>query len=630
MNFFEHQQRARTSSRRLVALFALATVGIVVVLDLMVWLVTRSPEAVVLMTVLVPTVIIVSSLVRVAMLRGGGAEVARSMGATPVAEDTREPSLRRLRNVVEEIAIASSVPMPQVYVMEEEAGINAFAAGYSPNDAVIAVTRGALQRLNRAELQGVIAHEFSHILNGDMRLNIRLMGVLFGIMVVSIIGRRILMHVRGGRDSRGVAAVLMIGAALALAGYVGLFFGRLIKAGVSRSRENLADASAVQFTRQTDGLAGALKKIAGLPDGSRLGGAGTEEVSHMLFGEGLGFSSWFATHPPILERIKAIDPSFDAKAFETVRARWMRTPPNGAEEDRALGFAPDGTRLAAAANLPDARAPVNIEPLAVAAQVGAPALDDVQRAEAISGALTDELRDLARRQDRAVPLVLALLLDADAGLRQRQLAEVAQIIDPATAAATLELHDTVSRLHPMLRLPLAALAFPVLRRRPRPDLARFLSCCERLIGLDGRVSLSEYCLGRLLRRQVVESLDPSRHAPIGRRKLVTLQAEVETLLAVVAQQGHDSALEARRAYLTGMERALPGAATRYAPPPDFVAALEGALALLDQVEPRGKALLVEGLVATIGHDGEVSVVEAELLRTICAVLHCPLPPMLEH
>lgn len=350
----------------------------------------------------------------------------------------------------------------------------------------------------------------------------------------------------------------------------------------------------------------------------------------MLFGEGLGFSSWFATHPPILERIKAIDPSFDAKAFEAVRARWMLTPPNAVEEDRALGFASDGTRLAVAANLPDARASVNIEPLSVAAQVGTPALDDVQRAEAISGALTDALRDLARRQDRAMPLVLALLLDADAGLRQRQLAEVAQAIDAATAAATLELHGTVSRLHPMLRLPLAALAFPVLRRRPRPDLARFLSCCERLIGLDGRVSLSEYCLGRLLRRQVVESLDPSRHALTGRRKLVTLQAEVEALLAVVAQQGHDSAMEAKRAYLAGMERALPGANTRYAPPPDFVMALEGALGLLDQVEPRGKALLVEGLVAAIDHDGEVCVAEAELLRTICAVLHCPLPPMLEH
>ena len=629
MNFFERQQQARTSSRRLVLLFVLATLGIVFVLDLMVWLVLGSPELVLLMTVLAPVVIGVSSLVRVAMLRGGGAEVARSMGAVPVASDTTEPSLRRLRNVVEEISIAASVPMPQIFVMEEEAGINAFAAGYAPSDAAIAVTRGALDRLNRDELQGVIAHEFSHILNGDMRLNIRLMGVLFGIMVVSIIGRRILMHVRGGRDSRGVAAVLMIGAALALAGYVGLFFGRLIKAGVSRSRETLADASAVQFTRQTSGLAGALKKIAGLTDGSRLGSAGTEEVSHMLFGEGLGFSSWFATHPPILERIRAIDPSFDPREFETQRARWMLAPPSAAEEDLALGFAPDGSRLASIASLPDGASQVAVRPAAVAAQVGVPGSDDFRRAEAISGAIPDDLRDLAGRQDGAVPLVLALLLDADADLRQRQLAEVAQGLDTPTAQRAHALYPEVSSLHPMLRLPLASLAFPMLRRRPRPELARFLACCEKLIGLDGRVSLSEYCLGRLLRCQVVESLDPSRHASAGRRKLVTLQAEIEALLAVVAQQGHASALEAKRAFLAGMAIALPGVTARYAPPPDFVAALEGALGLLDQVELRGKALLVEGLVATIGHDGAVCVAEAELLRTLCAVLHCPLPPLLE-
>ncbi len=629
MNFFEHQQRARTSSRRLLVLFALATLGIVLTLDLMVFLVFGDPALVVGMTVLALTVIGVSSLVRVAMLRGGGAEVARAMGAMPVAEDTRDPSLRRLRNVVEEIAIASSVPMPQVWVMEEEAGINAFAAGYSPADAAIAVTRGALDRLNRAELQGVIAHEFSHILNGDMRLNIRLMGVLFGIMVLSIIGRRILMHVRGGRDSRGVAAVLMIGAALALAGYIGLFFGRLIKAGVSRSREYLADASAVQFTRQTDGIAGALKKIAGLSDGSRLTGAGTEEVSHMLFGEGLGFSSWFATHPPILERIKAVDPSFDPKAFETVRARWMLNPPNAAEEDLALGFAPDGSRLSAAA-LPAMAEQIAVSPQKVVAQVGTPASDDFQRAGEIAVELPAELRELARRHDQAMALVLALLLDADTGLRQRQLAEVAQIIDAPTARLTAELHADVSILHPMLRLPLAALAFPVLRRRPRPELARFLQCCERLIGLDGRVTLSEYCLGRLLRLQVVESLDPSRHAASGRRKLVQLRAEVETLLAVLAQQGHAGALAAQRAFVAGMAQVFPGAAARYAPPEDFVASLERVLPLLDQVEPMGKALLVEALVASISHDGMVSVAEAELLRTLCAVLHCPLPPLLEH
>ncbi|MCX7556064.1 M48 family metallopeptidase [Xanthomonadaceae bacterium JHOS43] len=646
MNFFERQQQARASSRRLVFLFALAVIGIIAAIDLAVWFalgvsqplhdVERSGAAgdsrvaiLVVVSLLTLAVIGISSLVRIAMLRGGGAEVARSMGATPVSPDTTDPALRRLRNVVEEIAIASSTPMPEIYVMEEE-GINAFAAGYSPNDAVVAVTRGALDRLNRDELQGVVAHEFSHILNGDMRLNIRLMGVLFGILVLGIIGRRILMHVRGGRDSKGVAAVIAAGVVLMIVGYVGLFFGRLIKAGVSRSREVLADASAVQFTRQTQGLAGALKKIAGLPAGSRLDNGDTEEVSHMLFGEGLGFSSLFATHPPILERIKAIDPSFDPKQFEQVKARWAQRPPVAAEEDLALGFAPDGSRLATRSVLPVAHAELDVSPQLVAAQVGSPAADDFQRADAIGNALTEELRELARRQDRAIPLVLALLLDADASLRERQLSEVARSIDESTAMATRALHENVAAMHPMLRLPLASLAFPVLRRRPRPELARFLQCCERLIAADGRVALSEYCLGRLLRRQTVESLDPSRYAPSGRRKLVQVRDAVATLLAVLAEQGHNAETDAQRAFVAGMARVFPGVATRYAPPPDFVAALEQALSVLDEVDPMGKSLLVEAMVTAISHDGHVSVAEAELLRTVCAVLHCPLPPMLEH
>jgi Zn-dependent protease with chaperone function len=233
--------------------------------------------------------------------------------------------------VVEEIAIASGVPVPKIFVLEHEAGINAFAAGYSPSDAVIAVTRGALDRLNRDELQGVIAHEFSHVLNGDMRLNIRLMGVLFGILMLGLIGRKILQHGRfgGPQQGRGRGAGRRLIAMIV--GYVGLFFGRMIKAGVSRQREKLADASAVQFTRQTAGLAGALKKIGGLDEGSRLNERNdAEEVSHMLFGDGVGFSGLFATHPPLIERIQALEPLVPRREPRALQrnAGW-RTPPNG-------------------------------------------------------------------------------------------------------------------------------------------------------------------------------------------------------------------------------------------------------------------------------------------------------------
>ena len=218
------------------------------------------------------------------------------------------------------------MPVPEIYVLEREEGINAFAAGYAPGDAAVAVTRGTLELLDRDELQGVIGHEFSHILNGDMRLNIRLMGVLFGILVLGLIGRMIL---RGGyrttlissRRSKGAPVVLMIGLGLSVLGAIGVLFARGIKASVSRQREFLADASAVQFTRQTDGIANALKKIGGFTGGSLLNATDPEEVSHMLFGTGAKLSGMFATHPPLTERIQALDPNFKASDYPVVDPR---------------------------------------------------------------------------------------------------------------------------------------------------------------------------------------------------------------------------------------------------------------------------------------------------------------------
>src|SRR4249919_1139014 len=296
MNFFERQETVRRQSKRLVILFLLAVLAIVGAIDLLLVIAFtgfgegHSPAgALVLSTVLPVAVLTCASMFRMASLRRGGAAVAHELGATPVPENTPDPSLRRLRNVVEEIAIASGVPVPQIFVLDDEEAINAFAAGYTPSDAAVTVTRGALDRLNRDELQGVIAHEFSHVLNGDMRLNIRLIGLLFSILVLALIGRKILEHGRfRGKDG---APIFLLALGLLIVGYIGLFFGRLIKAGVSRQREYLADASAVQFTRQTNGLAGALKKIGGLPAGSKLGNGDAEEVSHMLFGQGLKLSS---------------------------------------------------------------------------------------------------------------------------------------------------------------------------------------------------------------------------------------------------------------------------------------------------------------------------------------------------
>ena len=625
MNFFERQAAARRNSTRLLVLFGLAVIGIVVAVDAGLAMVFGpDPRVLLLGTVATPLVIGLGSLYRVSSLSDGGEVIARQLGGTEVAPDTTDFNLRRLHNVVEEIAIASGVPMPRLFVLEREAGINAFAAGYSPADAAIAVTRGALERLNRDELQGVIAHEFSHILNGDMRLNIRLIGVLFGILMIGLAGRKLLEN--AGRTRRSSGAFFVGALALMLIGYVGLFFGRMIKAGISRSREVLADASAVQFTRHAAGLAGALKKIGGLAEGARLSHRDdAEEVSHMLFGDGVGFSGLFATHPPLLARIQALEPGFDARLLDGLRQRWTASPPSGIAEDRLLGFA-EG---AAPAALPAATRELALAPAQVVGQVGQPAEDDYRAASDIIATLPDALRKLATTREDAMGVTLGLLLSRDADIAERQHGLIAQHLGDSVARQASELAALVlNHLHPMLRLPLAALAFPALRLQPAATLDAFMAACEAVSHADGEVTLFDYCLARMLQVQVREAVAPPRHGSFGLRKLATLKPEIAKLLAVLARHGHADPSHARRAYLDGIGRIFPREALPYPELRGGVQVLDSLWLPLDRLEPPGKQLLIEAITATVSHDGRVSVAESELLRAVCAIIHCPLPPIL--
>ncbi|MDN5924164.1 MAG: M48 family metallopeptidase, partial [Xanthomonadales bacterium] len=455
MNFFAQEEHARRSSRRLVWLFVLAVVAVVVAIDALAvivgWGVSNYASVpgqageihldfVRLAWISVATLLLigVASLYRSISLRsGGGASVARSLGATPVPPDTNNFAWKRLRNVIEEIAIASGVPVPEIYVMEHEAGINAFAAGYSPSDAAVCVTQGCLDKLTRDEMQGVIAHEFSHVLNGDMRLNIRLIGLLFGILVLGMLGR--LLMYSGGRvsssRSRGsgnsTVYIAVIGIALLAIGYIGYFFGRLIQAAVARSRESLADASAVQFTRQSSGIAGALKKIAALSEGSSLEAHEKQEVAHMLFGEGSQVMSWFATHPPLLERIKTLDPAFDPAELDAITRAWQqprqaspaqRDTDQDEDDDASLaGFEPlifgaavmagaGASARAAGSALPDADATTRVDANTVTAQVATPGTDDYRAAFGLHRSIPPELKTAARDPQQSPALVLALAL----------------------------------------------------------------------------------------------------------------------------------------------------------------------------------------------------------------------------
>ena len=634
MNFFRYQHQARRATTRLVLLFVLAVLAIVLAVNLAAYPVLGADlQAQALLSLVTALVIGIASWWRVRALRGGGALIAAQMGGRLVPADTSDPLLRRYRNVAEEMAIAAGIPVPLLFVLDDEQGINAFAAGYSPSDAAVAVTRGALLRLNRDELQAVIAHEFSHVLNGDMRLNIHLMGMLFGILMLGVIGRRLLGVVgnsglgrrRGGLGPLSVA--IAAGLAAMIIGAVGVFFARLIKAAVSRQREVLADASAVQFTRNSAGLAGALKKIAGLPQGSRLEDrAGAEEVSHMLFGEGFAYRRWFATHPPMLERIGRLEPGFNAAQLKRLQQRWQQQLPDGLDEDRVLGLGGEVPMVAGAIG---STAGV-LAPQRVSGQVANPGNDDYRQAHLLHGQMPPALLAAARSREQAAALVLALLLDGGQTLRQQQLKLVARTLGPAQAQTMGELWPLCASLHAGLRLPLAALAFPALRGNPRPQLQQLVQAIDAMVQLDGELTLFEYCLARLLRTQVIEALDPAAHVHFGRRRVGAVQKEFSLLLSVMAEAGHPGqpAL-ARQAYAAGLQRVVAGQAMFYQPPANGARALETVWPVLDGLEPLAKQLVVESLVAAMAHDGHIRVAEAELLRTVCGVLHCPLPACLQ-
>ncbi len=358
MNFFEAQDRARKSSRLLVWWFLLSVIGVIVVMYFVAIGVTSfstrdssgtyaapeigwwDPSLFGVVSVVVGGVIMIGSWIKLAQLSGGGKVVAQSLGGRQVEPTTTDLSERRLLNVVEEMAIASGLPVPEVWIMDEEDGINAFAAGTDPSNAVVGVTRGTLERLTRAELQGVVAHEFSHILNGDMKLNMRLMGWIFGLVMLSILGRIMLesfRFMRGSRDSKGggiVLAIILAGLAVWLVGSIGVLFARMLQAAISRQREYLADASAVQFTRNPEGIADALKKIGGFSEHGKISSAKAIEARHMFFA-GSGFNMLMATHPPLEKRILAIDPNWKGQMKEG-KADPVRA---GKEFGGAMGFA---------------------------------------------------------------------------------------------------------------------------------------------------------------------------------------------------------------------------------------------------------------------------------------------------
>ncbi|WP_146445286.1 M48 family metalloprotease [Botrimarina colliarenosi] len=571
------------------------------------------------------------SLFKVGALRlGGGRGVAEGLGGRRLVRDTTtDPAERRLLNVVDEMAIASGTPAPPVYLIDDKS-VNAFAAGYSPSDAVLGVTRGCVQSLSRDELQGVIAHEFSHILNGDMRMSIRLIGVLHGILLLGLIGRLLLRLVfntshhydsrqsgsdGSGKGGSGVLALLAIAVALLVIGSIGSLFGGLIKAAVSRQREFLADASAVQFTRNPGGIAGALKRIMASVTGSKLSHPRAAELSHMYFSQGVweGFTSLMATHPPLEDRIRAIEPSWDGS---------LPSPLVGGVADigEGVGFAP----------APSSDAEVSVESVDNAVdQIGDPLEAHRLYAAELIASIPASVRTAAGDPGGARAVVYGLLLDASPDVRSRQRETLYETADARVVASLFgRLVDDIDGLDARLRLPLIDLSLPSLAAMSFPQYQRFCRSFRALVLADERLTLFEWTLSQVLLRHLRPHFERVRSPRVQYKTLYPLSQECGVLLSALAYACGEEG-DAVKGYAAGRDDILREA------PAELLSrkacgldALRPALDKLALAGERHRGRVIDAAAAVICADRHVAVAEAELLRGISDLLDCPMPPLL--
>lgn len=635
MDFFAAQETARKKSGLLVFLFGLAVLAIIAVVYAAVHAGFRGGRLAIDLPLLAGvgvTVLLVigfGSLVRTASLRRGGPAVAELLGARRVAPDTIDFEERKLLNVVEEMAIASGTPVPAVFVLDGESAINAFAAGYTLEDAAVAVTRGALEQLTRDELQGVIAHEFSHILNGDMRLNIRLIGILYGILLLAVIGRGLLRyggHRGGGRDRDSGLPVLLVALALLIVGYIGVFFGRMIKSSVSRQREYLADSAAVQFTRNPDGLAGALKKIAAGESGSRINNHHAEELSHLFFANGLrsGFSRFLATHPPIDDRIRRLDPSW--RGARRARSEGGK----GAEFAGAAGLAAGGHGRSGVGTDRGARpgSPTHAS-RSILEVVGAPTARHLEFAGALLGRIPSEAREAAHDPRGARALLFAMLAPTGTGGSPDP-----RVLDVAREYEGEAFANQVAALVPYVhedgapRVALFELLIPTISGLPQAEGERLMAALERATLVDGEITLVERSLLLIVSRALrgPDALDRSARGASSAREL---RDELRSLLSAMAHaESGGRAGIAEAAFQAGVsvfERS-PGD-LRLALPAELTGdAIDRALDRCRHARPALRRRVLAACTATATHDGHVGEKEIELLLAVSTALGCPIPP----
>jgi len=654
MDFFAQQDKARRKTKWLVLYFVVAVVLLIVSVyfislvvfsgvqarqhhsynDAPIQFALWNPEIFLVATLGVLAVIFIGSAYKTNELSAGGSAVATLMGGRLVSQNTTDANERKLLNVVEEMSIAAGVPMPQVYVLQNERGINAFAAGHSTGDAAVGVTRGCIEMLSRDELQGVIGHEFSHILNGDMRLNLRLIGIIFGLLCIATIGR-VLLYARSS-NSRDKNPLPLLGLALIALGAIGVFFGRLIQAAVSRQREFLADASSVQFTRNPGGLSGALQKIGHYGYGSKLESEHAPDLCHMFFGNGLGESLFgaLATHPPIPDRIHAIDPAWDG-TFPPLKPEQVETVKRAAisELEHTRPPMPEilGAILGGAVIAEDATKPPVIRSSSVLPNLGNPSPLHLKYAEQLRDALPENLKVAARQPLDATALIYALLLDADEKLRADQLAEIGRRVSNPVSEKTAALFPEVSAVARHARLPLVNLALGALRNLKPEEFKLFSGTLQWLAGSDGKVELFEFVLQKIVLRHLASKFGGAQPVTVQFYTIKPLVPDCVVVLSALANVSSSDAAEIKKAFAAGVPYVYAPAAVPLellSPEQCGVNPIDAALNRLALAVPIIKKNLIAACVQVVGADGVILEAEAELLRAISDTLDCPMPPFL--
>ena len=653
MNFFEQQDHAKRRTKILILLFAVSILLLIAGMYLsLAYLITlKMPEAgkeipsmwnpqLMLWVVLGNGLVIgLGSLSKIIELRGGGVRVAEMLGGRLIHAETEDPKERQLMNVVEEMAIASGVPMPMVYVLKDKS-INAFAAGHSPSNAVIGVTTGCMHLLTRDELQAVMAHEFSHILNGDMRLNIRTTGVLHGIVSIAVIGR-VLCEIGfsadrdNENDPRGLlAGIGVLGLVSAAFGAVGVFVGKCIESSISRQREYLADAAAVQFTRNPQAMAGALKKIGGLSLGGVLSNPHAEEASHMFFERGVAskFGDIMGTHPPLEDRINRIDPYFDGDFTDIAFEDWANDAGDGQSTDpKDAEASSDFMKSAMMAGMMMGGAKMSWNPEAVATAASQPGQAQLQYAAELRESLAPELRKAAHDPLGAQALMFAMLLREDDTAFEEQLERLKTHCVEAIISETRILHPKTATMDPRAKLPLVDMAIPSLRQLTKDQYASFQETLQWLVESDQQIDLFEYTLGKVLDRHLKNHFEPSAKPRIQYHSIIPLLPRCSTILSGFAHIGHEDTASTEHAFRQGAAclKEL-GKNLKLLPYSECtLGEMDAAVAELAQATAPLRMKVVNALAHTVGADGEVTIQEAELLRAFADMLDCPIPPFVQ-